>query len=233
MYLLTILFVIIAVLPVVTLKIEEKILQIPWPSGVVVDRVVDKDTSKILRFGRLQHNAISLRPEWAGVYVLENIFTRLQAKTIIDRAETYVSEFGWSRGRHVDYAVRPTKDLPVKVLFPDEGEWKSLHNVFREKIFKAMAKQYGIDADLLRIDDMFITKYDSNSSSENQLAPHNDKSPWSFVIALNDDYEGGGTYFLNLQKVFVPPVGGAVIFHGKQLHGGEYDINHHDSTILG
>jgi hypothetical protein len=53
------------------------------------------------------------------------------------------------------------------------------------------------------------------------LAPHQDKTPWSFVIALNDDFEGGGTYFVKREKVWKNPMGSAVIFHGYLLHGGK------------
>ncbi len=34
------------------------------------------------------------------------------------------------------------------------------------------------------------------------MLAHQDKTPWSFVIALNDDFEGGGTYFVKREKVW-------------------------------
>lgn len=195
-------------------------LTIPWPSGIMVDRLADphSHSQRIYRFGRLQHSAISLRPQWAGIHALEGVLSREQAADLIQRAEAHAAQHGWIKGRHVDYAIRPTKDLPVRVLYPDEADWAAL----QQRLFyvlTALGEQFALSVPLLRIDDLFITKYDSASAAESKLDPHTDKSPWSFVLALNDGFEGGGTFFVQSQDLYRPPVGGAVIFNGKQLHG--------------
>jgi len=49
-----------------------------------------------------------------------------------------------------------------------------------------------------------------------------DESTHSFVLALNDDYEGGGTYFYESDTVVRPPKGCALSFAGGDMfHGGE------------
>ena len=71
----------------------------------------------------------------------------------------------------------------------------------------------------LHISDLFITRYDSNHSVENLLGPHKDKTPFSFVIPINSDFEGGGTYFFETQELWRPPLGSALMFNGQLLHG--------------
>jgi predicted 2-oxoglutarate/Fe(II)-dependent dioxygenase YbiX len=49
-----------------------------------------------------------------------------------------------------------------------------------------------------------------------------DESTHSFVLALNDDYEGGGTYFHDQTTTIRPEAGSVLAFRGDQmLHGGE------------
>ncbi|RYH19770.1 hypothetical protein EON65_25560 [archaeon] len=212
-------------------SIVELVLEIKSPSGIVIDRVVDPSTQLNLRFGRLQHNAVSLRPHWSSINIVPNVFADKHAQNIIDRAEQYAAIHGWSKGRHVDYVIRPTQDLPLHLLFPLDHEWRGVQALFKHRVLIQFEAIYGINASLIRMDDVFVTRYHSDSNSENKLGPHVDKSPWSFVIGLNDDFEGGGTYFLNTQKVYRPPRGAAVIFNGKQQHGA-YPISQGNRYIL-
>ena len=52
----------------------------------------------------------------------------------------------------------------------------------------------------MRINDMFIVKY--NHDQQNELALHQDGSTFSFNILLNpsSEFEGGGTYFEHFQE---------------------------------
>jgi len=208
---------------VLTKEIELE-FDIPWPSGIMVDRVQHPQTNDIYRFGRLRHSTVGVRPEWSDVHIIENVISPQEGKMLIDRAEEYAEEHGWSKGRHVDYFVRPTKDLPFKTLFLDQPDayhqWMSR---FQSVIFPEFKKAYNISSELLYIDDFFITKYSSDSPIENALGPHEDKNPWSFVLALNGDFQEGGTYFVPKNVLFRPPVGSATIFHGYQRHGGKID----------
>lgn len=63
------------------------------------------------------------------------------------------------------------------------------------------------------------------------FAPHFDgpyrrsefeKSDFTFLVYLNDDFEGGGTRFFQSQTFrIVPRTGSALLFHHPQLHEGE------------
>lgn len=63
------------------------------------------------------------------------------------------------------------------------------------------------------------------------FAPHFDgryrrnefeKSDFTFLVYLNDDFEGGGTRFFQPQTFrVVPKAGSALLFHHPQLHEGE------------
>lgn len=194
-------------------------MRIPWPSGIQVDKVQDASGGEH-RFGRLQQNSVSLRPEWQAVNLVENVFSVDECKAIINQAEKHAKSFGWSKGRHIDYDIRPTKDLPVDIIYENEKELLTIYDRFETRVYPRIAKEYSINASLLHVTDLFITKYNA-STRERLLGPHKDKSPWSFVIPLNGDFEGGGSYFFDTQELWKPPVGGAVYFSGNQLHGGE------------
>lgn len=199
----------------------ELTLQIPWPSGILMDRVEHPQTGGIYRFGRLQYSMISTRPEWSDIYTLENIFSIEECREYIEKTESYASFHGWSKARHVDYAVRPTKDLPVRSLFETEDSYQVLLSRFKSQIFPYFERFFpGVNRNLFTINDLFITKYSSNSN-QNALGPHKDKNPFSFVIGLNDDFEGGGTFFVDHQAVWRPPKGSALLFHAYQFHGGK------------
>ena len=46
------------------------------------------------------------------------------------------------------------------------------------------------------------------------------RSPFAFVVPLNDGFEGGGTQFVELDgaPIFRPAVGAALLFSGKNRH---------------
>lgn len=69
--------------------------------------------------------------------------------------------------------------------------------------------------------DAFCVKYQANQVS-NHLPIHTDESTHSFVLALNDEYDGGGTYFYESNMTVRLQCGDVVSFRGDQVqHGGE------------
>jgi hypothetical protein len=53
---------------------------------------------------------------------------------------------------------------------------------------------------------------------QSALAAHVDDSEFSFVITLNEGYEGGGTHFLYSEETVRPKAGSLLIFSGRNKH---------------
>lgn len=218
-------------------------MEIPWPSGIIMEKVLDSE-GRVHRIGRLLHSAISIRPQWASVHVLEGVLNTAQCRGIVVAAEEHVAEHGWPTQRHVDYAIRPTFHLPMQTLFGNAT--KPLRKALRRLkrlAFASIAEQFAIARpELLYLSDMFLTKYDATVPNRNLLAGHQDNSLFSFVIALNRgnseqgqghgqghgqgerdeaEFEGGGTFFFEQQQGWRPPRGSMLYFNGKHFHGGE------------
>ena len=79
-------------------------------------------------------------------------------------------------------------------------------------------KLYNLPPNFLGVDETFVVKY--AIGEQEFLAKHKDGDDLSFVIVLNDDFEGGGTYFINAKDRVEAPVGSVVIFCGANEHMG-------------
>ena len=64
-----------------------------------------------------------------------------------------------------------------------------------------------------------IVKYVAGERASG-IGLHSDGSELSFVCALNDGFEGGGTYFRKDGRVYVPPTGSVLYFCGRWVHAG-------------
>jgi hypothetical protein len=133
---------------------------------------------------------------------------------LIQWAEDYgTNEGGWTTSRH--YAV-PTNDVPIHKV-PKLLEWfqhwmsTDCQALLREQ-FQTHRRFY--------VHDAFLVRYSAAATSR-FLPLHYDESTHSMVLALNDDFEGGGTYFFNVDSTLSPLCGSLVTFRGDQmLHGG-------------
>ena len=68
--------------------------------------------------------------------------------------------------------------------------------------------------------DCFIVRYDAER--QRYLPPHYDESTISFIIPLNSDFIGGGTFIYSLGKTLAPKIGGVMSFCGGDLlHSGD------------
>jgi hypothetical protein len=144
-----------------------------------------------------------------------------QCATIISLSEQYAtSHGGWSTDRHSAYK---TTDLDVRNV-------ASLLDVcnacLKATILPTVCRLYELPSvHCLEVDDLFVVKYEWDEQGQHQISlpAHRDDSVLSFVIALNQDYEGGGTVFVDHRPVFVAApteVGTLVSFCGVQRHGG-------------
>ena len=114
--------------------------------------------------------------------------TAKQADALVQAAEAYAGEHGWTTNRHYNY---PTTDLPWYVLSPEA-------QTIVDDVWRAMAsnvkKRCGLGGDdKLTINDVFLVKY--TPDGQPGLHRHRDGSFASFNLMLSDpeDYEGGGT----------------------------------------
>jgi tetratricopeptide (TPR) repeat protein len=124
----------------------------------------------------------------------------------------------WTQQRH--YAV-PTYDVPVHQVEP-LLQW--FRHWFQTTMAPTLADQFGTSSSYY-VHDAFCVRYEAGQSS-NHLPVHTDESTHSFVLALNEDYEGGGTYFYDQDLIVKLRIGEVVSFRGEHLlHGGETVTN--------
>eukprot|EP01036_Dinobryon_divergens_P032177 gene32177-41714_t len=198
-------------------------LSIPPVSGLLVSPWWEKNLNATLWIGRMQHSVIAIRSQWAPVYEVQGILSKNGCNAIISDAEGYATSRmhngsnGWLTDRHPDHA---TTDLPASAIYPDNR----LNNYLTKYLLPSLADRYRLKAADFYIADLFIVKYAGSSGNGNSgqsfLKAHRDRSPFSFVVALNDDFTGGGTFFPEFNELWKPSVGGAVLFHGQHSHGG-------------
>jgi hypothetical protein len=170
----------------------------------------------------------------ASVFVASNVIDETTCRHLIQSAMDFATAHGgWTTNRH--YAV-PTQDLPVhhvpnllrwfqkwmiRVLFPLLHYQFHVNNIDIDNTDDDLTKE-GHSRHLQRfyVHDAFLVRYEATSTN-NFLPLHYDESTHSCVVALNDDFEGGGTYIYDEDKTVMPSVGGIVSFRGNQtLHGG-------------
>ncbi|KAL7573733.1 hypothetical protein ACA910_007769 [Epithemia clementina (nom. ined.)] len=124
----------------------------------------------------------------------------------------------WTKQRH--YAV-PTNDIPVHAV-SSILEWFRLW--FAEAMCPMLARQFGTTSigGTFYPHDAFVVRYDSAMPLSNYLPLHTDESTHSFILALNDEYCGGGTYLVEHDLVIRLEVGEVLSFRGDLVeHGGE------------
>merc|ERR1719229_905316 len=91
-----------------------------------------------------------------------------------------------------------------------------------EGFFPYFTQYYDVPIELLRIFETFVVKYEYKEGVQNELEAHQDGCEYSFVVALNgpSEYDGGGTYFTDEDKMTILDKGDMVIFPGKLEHEG-------------
>jgi hypothetical protein len=144
--------------------------------------------------------------------VMEHFFDHELCDNIIQFAEQYAKKNGWTRKRHASY---PTTDIEITESCPYHS---IISELVRNKIFHTITKMYPVSVEDLGITEMFIAKYEKTKQSF--LEEHEDGSEFSFIVALNNEYEGGGTFFPHLNKVVKLKKGDVLIFSGQNTHSG-------------
>lgn len=129
---------------------------------------------------------------------------------VIFEAESYAKQTGWTRKRHENY---PTTDLPLSELCRAQA---LVMNRVYHRIIPKFEELFEFDKDRIEVHDVFLIRYTPGKQSA--LENHQDGSLFSFIIPLNDEFEGGGTAFRG--KVVKPNVGDAFLFCGQNFHKG-------------
>lgn len=138
------------------------------------------------------------------------VFTKQECGLLIYEAEKYAAKHGWTRKRHENY---PTTDLPL-------SHFKLGYSMVMSRIYALVipriAAVFQFEKEAIDVEDLFLIRY--TEGKQNGLVEHKDGSLFSFVIPLNDDFEGGGTRLNG--RVHSSPIGEALIFCGQQDHSG-------------
>lgn len=144
--------------------------------------------------------------------IIKNIIPKSLAQQIINEAENYAQQNKWKTDRHEHY---PTVDNEFT------KNWKHYHiieHLIMDKIYKEIVKLYNVKYNQIGINEIFVVKYDMNG--QKKLEEHKDGSEFSFILALNDEYQGGGTYFTEIKKHISLETGDCLIFSGQNTHKG-------------
>ena len=141
----------------------------------------------------------------ADVFIFP-LFTEEFCSLLIKQAEESQK---WTRNRHAHY---PTCDMLINEL----GLASLYHRVLEDFVYPVAIQKWALEGKEwpTMSSENFIIKYDK--SIQGHLSLHHDSASISMVLALNEDYEGGGTYF----------------WRQKELHKGKTGyISVHPSVI--
>ena len=110
-----------------------------------------------------------------------------------------------------EWAAYPTNDVWLEDIAFDQIYEDA---VLRPHVYPAIANTWELGGNPWETQTVegqnFVAKYDTENQFHLDL--HHDDSLVTVVVSLNDDFEGGGTYFYR-QKMLVTPKKGEAIFH--------------------
>lgn len=148
------------------------------------------------------------------VFVFKKLLSSDMCKSIIREGEDYAKFNGWTTKRHESY---PTTDNEIT------SEWNTynyISNKVHDVLFMKLQEMYNVDKNELGINELFIAKYQFRKNKQKGLKKHTDGSEFSFIISLNDNFKGGGTYFTELDKKYHLAQGDCILFSGQNPHKG-------------
>ena len=118
----------------------------------------------------------------------------------------------WTSNRHENY---PTTDMLIEAI----GMKEAYENfVLQEYVYPMANYLWKLEGSKWEPSkctaETFLVKYDTNSQSH--LSLHHDASNYTCVVTLNNDFEGGGTYF-DRQKLLVRGKVGEATLHPAEI----------------
>lgn len=113
----------------------------------------------------------------------------------------------WIRDRHQNY---PAVDFDLNALGV-VGEWYT--RCVQDYVAPIAKKIWGLEGDWVDkpYSENFMIRY--RPEDQSSLYLHHDFSHYTMGVRLNDDYEGGGTYFQRLGKTLIPQRNGNAFLH--------------------
>jgi hypothetical protein len=154
------------------------------------------------------------------VHLAPSLLTKQQCADLVDLAIRHTeANGGWMIDRHKAYK---TTDIDISVC---SGKLLDTCNlIIRTRILPLMARLFEFPLVDLAIEDLFLAKYSAQKGQQRMLSEHRDDSELSFVITLNDAFQGGGTRFIaegdTTDTTVAPNCGAGVFFCGRRLHSG-------------
>ena len=141
------------------------------------------------------------------------LFTEEFCEELIRLAETRGE---WTVGRHEFY---PTNDMLMEAI----GMKDIYTRVIREFVAPLATWYWTLEGEGWDtvVDETFIIRY--RPDKQGQLSIHHDYSSYTIGLKLNDEFEGGGTYFPKYQVNAMPKRIGNVFMHPGMIthrHGG-------------
>ena len=142
-------------------------------------------------------------------------FSPLLCKCLINIADSLNK---WSDGTNKDNRLAgghenvPTRDIHLNQLDLDD-QWKFILNKYISKLASFLYSNFKTNETNI----VFLVKYSMDGQKD--LCPHHDSSSYSVLFTLNNDFEGGGTYFLRQDyKSQNVPIGNCSIHPGRLTH---------------
>lgn len=143
--------------------------------------------------------------------IIKNLISKNLALQIIKEAEEYAIKYDWKRKRHEHYSTIDNE------ITEDWKYYKIIENILKNKIYIELMKMFYVKHSDIGINELFVVKYNKNQT---KLDAHKDGSEFSFIIALNDEFTGGGTYFTEIDKKIHLEIGDCLLFSGQNTHSG-------------
>lgn len=140
--------------------------------------------------------------------ILENIITNEESEYILNKVKT-------------DFVMSEICDGVNEKIRKSKTAWISKEDDTVQKIIERVSRDYGHPFE--NIEDLQVVKYNAGD----YYNQHHDSFPYylpdflyqggqrvlTILIYLNDDFEGGSTRFINLDKDIKPKRNSAVVFH--------------------
>ncbi|KAI8371204.1 hypothetical protein EDC96DRAFT_459350, partial [Choanephora cucurbitarum] len=135
-----------------------------------------------------------------------------------------VSDQVWTGSRHSAFA---TTDIPIR----SHPTLHYLVPLIKRRMFPQLAEYYGFKVTDIDFRDIFLVKYDT--ATQRGLELHSDGCLFSLTLLIShpDDFEGGGTYYANLDRILYLEQGDCAHHNAHLMHSG-VDITQGTRYIL-